>query len=135
MQNIPSRHQFRSYLLAKTSNPYKSLEILSDEFENKKLIKKLPSWLVKNWIEEVVKQSDFPGFECFAKFISDNAKISNHALWDGHLNHQIITSGKSFVKSGTSESTQHRSHALQSGVQNKFCDSGGSRVNQGFLQF
>ena len=63
---------------------YKSLEILSDEFENQKLLKKLPTWLVQKWIEKVVSSLSFPSFDVFCEFISDKAKVENHSLWESH---------------------------------------------------
>ena len=110
--------KFADYLnqicIAKRS--YKCLDILSDEFENKKILRKLPAWLVKKWIEVVVKADDFPNFDEFSKFISANAKIANHALWDGHT-----STHSSSVKSQSALTSQsgvvpHRSHALQTGA-------------------
>ena len=63
---------------------YTSLEILSDEFENKKILNKLPAWLVNNWIEKVVDHGSLPNFDVFSQFIKDKVTIANHALWAGH---------------------------------------------------
>ena len=64
------------------STKYPSLEILNDEFENRKLVSKLPNWLAAKWIEEVVKVDSFPTFSAFSTFIKERAKIANHSLWD-----------------------------------------------------
>ena len=45
-----------------------SLEILSDEFENKKILDKLPAWLVNNWIEKVVDHGSLPNFDVFSVY-------------------------------------------------------------------
>ena len=67
-------------LVAKRSYP--ALSCLDDEFENQKILKKLPTWLVKRWIEQVVAVPDFPNFEKFCSFLSDRAKVENHSLWE-----------------------------------------------------
>ena len=60
---------------------YTSLAILDDQFENKKLVAKIPTWLATKWITKVVNQANFPKFKEFSDFISTYAKISNHVLW------------------------------------------------------
>ena len=110
--------KFADYLnqicIAKRS--YKCLDILSDEFENKKILRKLPAWLVKKWIEVVVKADDFPNFDEFSKFISANAKIANHALWDGHTSTHSSSVKSQSVLTSQSGVVPHRSHALQTGA-------------------
>ena len=64
------------------SSKYPSLKILDDEFENRKLVGKLPNWLAAKWIELVVGKDSFPTFAEFADFIKDRAQIANHSLWD-----------------------------------------------------
>ena len=59
---------------------YPSLNILSDEFENKKILTKLPSYLVDSWIKRVVDSSSFPSFDDFSEFIKAKAKVANHSL-------------------------------------------------------
>ncbi len=75
--------RFSDYLqqLVTASTKYSSLRILDDEFENRKMVQKLPSWLAAKWIEQVVNQVTFPSFSAFASFIRDRAKIANHSLW------------------------------------------------------
>ena len=69
-------------LVAKKSYP--ALDCLDDEFENQKMLKKLPNLLVKRWIEQVVLATDFPSFEKFCSFLSDRAKVENHSLWENN---------------------------------------------------
>ena len=63
---------------------YDSLKILNDEFENKKLVSKLPHHISVKWVEHVVEKTDFPSFNDFAEFVKVRAKVSNHPLWDAH---------------------------------------------------
>ena len=88
---IPERdhcglQNFSDYLqqIVVAMNKYPSLSILNDEFENKKLLKKIPSSLASRWIEMVVEREDgiFPSFCDFAVFIKARAKVANHPLWD-----------------------------------------------------
>ena len=67
---------------------YDGLRILDDEFENKKLVRKLPAWLATKWVSLVVRTSSFPKFAKFVEFIEEHAKISNHSLWETP---QIVT--------------------------------------------
>ena len=62
------------------STQYSSLAILSDEFENKKIVSKLPHHV--RWVEHVVEKSEFPSFGDFAEFVKIRAKVSNHPLWN-----------------------------------------------------
>lgn len=99
---------------------YKSLEILSDEFENKKLLQKLPSGLVNKWIEIVVDSDGvFPNFDKFSQFIKDKAKVANHALWSGQTSgNQSSTKTKS--QSSKSDSrVQAQTHVAQSESQSE----------------
>ena len=66
--------------LAVAKKSYPPLNILDDEFENKKILSKLPGYLVERWIERVVEYDDFPSFETFALFIKEKANIANHSL-------------------------------------------------------
>ena len=76
----------------------------------------MPAWLVKKWIEVVVKADDFPNFDEFSKFISANAKIANHALWDGHTSTHSSSVKSQSVLTSQSGVVPHRSHALQTGA-------------------
>lgn len=93
---------------------YPALGCLDDEFENQKILKKLPTWLVKRWIENVVTEPDFPCFDKFCRFLSDRAKVENHSLWDG----SNIQSAKVVGK----KPPGYPSHALDSGP----AESGGA---------
>ena len=64
------------------STQYSSLSILSDEFENKKIVSKLPHHVSIRWVEHVVEKSEFPSFGDFAEFVKTRAKVSNHPLWN-----------------------------------------------------
>lgn len=55
-----------------------SLEILSDCRENKKMLAKLPEWVVRKWrtlVTEATKRGNFPKFEEFVTFLSREAEI------------------------------------------------------------
>jgi hypothetical protein len=55
-----------------------SLEILSDCRENKKMLTKLPEWVVRKWrvrVTESIKNGNFPKFEEFVKFLTREAEI------------------------------------------------------------
>ena len=91
------------------------MKILSDEFENKKILNKLPAWLVNNWIEKVVDHGSLPNFDVFSQFIKDKVTIANHALWAGHsaLTH---TSAKRSQLSKLDPRVQGQTHAAQAGT-------------------
>ena len=63
---------------------YPSLTIYNDEFENSKLVSKLPQWLATKWVEHIVDFPRFPDFDTFCKFISQRAKIANHPLLESN---------------------------------------------------
>jgi hypothetical protein len=79
----PGLQKFADYLyqctVAMQANA--SLSVLNDERENKRLLSKLPDWLVSRWGRIVVNsrqtQGIFPEFEKFAKFIAGEAEIAN----------------------------------------------------------
>ena len=58
----------------------KGLEILNDTRENRKMLQKLPDWIVNRWTRLVAdkkkKESIFPLFSEFVKFIVDEATIA-----------------------------------------------------------
>ena len=58
----------------------KSLEILNDTRENRKMLQKLPDWIVTRWNRMVFdsrqKYGVYPNFDTFADFISQEAEIS-----------------------------------------------------------
>ena len=51
------------------SKRYPALSILDNEFENRKLVNKLPPALAARWVESVVDSPSFPIFETFADFV------------------------------------------------------------------
>ena len=70
--------QFSDFLkqVQVASLTYEKLSVLDDEFENEKLVKKIPNWLASKWIARVVRDaSAFPKFKRFVEFISEHAKI------------------------------------------------------------
>ena len=65
------------------SEKYKSLDILNDEFENHKLVAKLPHAVSSRWVDKVVASDPvFPSFKEFASFVASRAKVLNHSLWN-----------------------------------------------------
>lgn len=58
----------------------RSLSVLNDDRENRKLLPKLPAWLVTRWNRTVVQwkeeKSLFPPFEEFVKFVVKEARIA-----------------------------------------------------------
>ena len=65
---------------------YSALSILDDKFENEKMVRKLPNWLAKKWVEQIILEGDdasFPNFDTFKDFIVEQAKIANHRLCSG----------------------------------------------------
>jgi hypothetical protein len=57
------------------------LEVLNDSFENRKLLSKLPEWLVTRWnrivVEKKEKSGVFPQFSDFVEFVTKEAKIAS----------------------------------------------------------
>lgn len=61
--------------------PYvKGLAILNDCEENRKLLKKLPNWIVRKWsriaVEELDKSGEYPAFKHFTEFLLKEARIA-----------------------------------------------------------
>ncbi|XP_042244222.1 uncharacterized protein LOC121880779 isoform X1 [Thunnus maccoyii] len=58
----------------------KSLEILNDCNENRKILSKLPDWLTARWNRKVIEvqenSNQFPSFSQFVKFLTREAKIA-----------------------------------------------------------
>ena len=80
--------------------------ILDDEFENRKILSKLPAWLVNQWVEIVVGAADFPDFDHFAKFMEGKAQIANHALCSGHATANLPISANKVSSSDTRVQSQ-----------------------------
>ncbi|KAK3085303.1 hypothetical protein FSP39_001304 [Pinctada imbricata] len=61
-----------------------SLNVLNDERENRKMLSKLPDWIVTRWGRIVVKWKDdkgeFPPFKEFVDFLSKEAKIATDPI-------------------------------------------------------
>lgn len=83
-----------------------SLRCLDDDRENRKLLVKLPEWVVTRWNRSVVqwkgKFSSFPPFSDFVKFIANEAKVacdpvtSLQSLKEDQLRSEPGKSDKSF---------------------------------------
>ena len=59
----------------------KGLEILNDCRENKRLLEKLPDWLLQRWTRIVADHhTAYPSFERFADFITTEADIACHPV-------------------------------------------------------
>ena len=86
------------------SAQYPSLSILDDEFENKKMVGKLPHHVSVKWVEIVVSQPEFPSFKTFADFVRTRAKISNHPLWDIE---QFGSKAKTLATGGSEKPKKH----------------------------
>lgn len=75
--------QFSDFLrqCLNASHSVPSLSVLNDSFENRKLLVKLPEWLVTRWNRIVVEKRDyshtFPLFKDFVDFINKEAKIAS----------------------------------------------------------
>lgn len=61
-----------------------SLSILNDCFENRKLLLKLPEWVVRGWNREVAaafdSKTDYPSFSRFVDYVVKEARIANHPI-------------------------------------------------------
>ena len=53
-----------------------SLDILNDCRENRKLLQKLPDWLVQRWSRIATDTEQYPSFQTFVKFVSEEADIA-----------------------------------------------------------
>ena len=95
---------------------YKSLDILSDEFENKKILNKLPVLLVNKWIEKVVNNESLPNFDEFSNFLKEKAAIANHALWDGITSGNSSASVRKVQRSKPESRVQGQAYVVQTGT-------------------
>ena len=61
-------------------NSIGSLNVLNDDRENRKMLTKLPDWLVTRWAREVAKSKEqnqaFPPFKEFVRFVTREANIA-----------------------------------------------------------
>lgn len=57
----------------------KGLSILDDCEENRKLLKKLPDWIVRKWsrivVDELDKSESYPNLTCFTEFLNKEVRI------------------------------------------------------------
>lgn len=64
------------------------LKILEDNRENKKMLQKVPDWVVRKWVRQVAtwkeKHGSFPTFALFCKFLSKEADIACSTLLNDH---------------------------------------------------
>lgn len=62
----------------------KSLEILNDCNENRKILSKLPDWLAASWNRKVIEieeqTNQFPTFSQFIAFLTREAKIARNTV-------------------------------------------------------
>ena len=60
------------------------LRVLDDEPENTEMMKKLPSWLSRQWARKVASHreatGEIPSFECFTEFVIIEEKMSNDPM-------------------------------------------------------
>ncbi|KAL5011234.1 hypothetical protein ScPMuIL_011683 [Solemya velum] len=54
----------------------KELDVLNDCRENRKMLMKLPEWIVQRWSRIVANYSSYPSFEVFVSFITKEADIA-----------------------------------------------------------
>lgn len=62
-------------------NTMNTLNVMNDDRENRKLLAKMPDWIVTRWASIVHKYEEdykmFPPFKCFVDFISTEAEIAS----------------------------------------------------------
>jgi len=57
------------------------LEILNDCRENRKLLRKLPDWVVRKWSKVVIQTvGRYPSFAEFSKFVKSESDMANHPI-------------------------------------------------------
>ena len=130
----------RQCSLAIPTNP--SLQILNDDRENRKLLGKLPEFLINRWARIVSEWREekisFPPFWRFAEFIKKEAKIANDPVLGGHSKEEstkgnlrtepkqkvtvrgLKTDTKSLTPPGQSQ-TQSSSSPIQSSSKDNAC--------------
>ena len=68
---------------------YPSLNIYSDEFENAKLVSKLPQWLATKWVEHIVDFPRFPDFDTFCSSSVNELESLTIHYWN-QLPHPLV---------------------------------------------
>ena len=93
------------------------LRFLNDDRENRKLLLKLPDWIVSRWGRKVadIKSSKrrFPNFSEFVRFLSNESDIANDPITSiGSLKGDHFVSKSRDVKSGSGASVGKHSRAF-----------------------
>ena len=119
----------------------KGLEILNDNRENRKILKKLPDWIITRWSRIVARtkqdRSAYPSFAEFARFIETEADIacdpivSLESLRIVPEKERPGTNYKRNVKSATFATETDRYDKNKDTSQAcTFCNKGGHRINE-----
>ncbi len=88
-----------------------SLKILNDDQENRKILTKLPEWLLPRWSRRVAEYKEqhkkFPPFTVFVDFLSEEAKIAADPVTsiEAVIGHQSQKATKTTAKSVRTLST------------------------------
>ena len=100
------------------------LNVLNDDRENRKLLTKLPDWMVNRWSRIVTQYRDehrsFPPFAKFVEFLEKEAKIANdpvtsiQSLKPDAINNQRgqLDNGRKFSKFGADKRETARRNAF-----------------------
>ncbi|XP_060607803.1 uncharacterized protein LOC132759944 [Ruditapes philippinarum] len=101
------------------------LEVLNDSFENRKLLSKLPEWLVTRWnrivVEKKEKSGVLPPFSDFEEFVTKEAKIASDP----------VTSLVSLKGTGSNEQSREPELAIIKVVQSEFFANEITALKQG----
>lgn len=91
----------------------KSLQILNDCEENRKLVQKLPDWAASRWnrkVTEILKRTqEFPSFQDFVTFMSMEAEIACNPITSFHA---LRPSETSTEKRNVRDTNRNRASAL-----------------------
>ncbi|XP_026015330.1 uncharacterized protein LOC113016608 [Astatotilapia calliptera] len=91
----------------------KSLEILNDCEENKKLILKLPEWIASHWNRKVTEalkgNKEFPSFKDFAAFMATEAEIACNPITSAYA---LRSSESSTAKQGSRDPKRNKASVL-----------------------
>ncbi|XDV46694.1 hypothetical protein PO909_014534 [Leuciscus waleckii] len=94
----------------------KGLAILNDFEENRKLLEKLPDWIVRKWSRIVVEQLDasgeYPIFEHFTKFVLKEARIACNPITSSVLSSSSVDEKFPKRAKALSTSAQTEYHAF-----------------------
>ena len=103
------------------------LDILNDCRENRKLLEKLPDWLVQRWSRIVADSKRYPLFETFVKFLTKEADIACNPITS--LSQTVKDSSSRFKKrptantlaSNTSSSERNEAKKPERNESNRHC--------------